>query len=126
LLLSEKLNLRSPLTLYSELFRPELEFDVFYRPRGGIEKLFPVLEINTPAILFLSTVKDCQDAATKLKNISQLQIALFHADVNESLDTSIGKDQILESFLNDDISIVVATVAFSLGVNKSDIRYANY
>lgn len=45
-------------------------------------------------------------------------VASYHAGKSESL-----REKILLEFMNDQITIVVATIAFGMGINKSNIRF---
>ena len=82
-----------------------------------ISAISGILEKNTskPAIIYVPT----RDLAEKVsEKVSSLGVtAFFHAGMNKP-----DKDHVQEAFLKGQVDIVVATIAFGMGINKADIR----
>ncbi len=68
-------------------------------------------------IIYCLTRKRVDEVAQKLKDLN-FQVAAYHA----GMDTGKRK-RVLEAFQQDDIHIVVATVAFGMGIDKSNVRF---
>ena len=67
-------------------------------------------------IIYCMRRADTEKLAAKL-----LQIGYNAAAYHAGLDTDI-KEKVQTDFLNDDLQIVCATVAFGMGINKSNVR----
>lgn len=68
-----------------------------------------------PAILYVATRKDAEQYAKQLA--SSMSIAAYHAGMPAPLRQSVQ-----DAFLNGSIEVIVATVAFGMGVDKADVR----
>ena len=68
-------------------------------------------------IIYCMRRADTEKLATKLSRIGY-NAAAYHA----GLDTDL-KESVQTAFLNDDLQIVCATVAFGMGINKSNVRW---
>ena len=68
-------------------------------------------------IIYCMRRADTEKLAAKL-----LQIGYNAAAYHAGLDTDI-KEKVQTDFLNDDLQIVCATVAFGMGINKSNVRW---
>lgn len=68
-----------------------------------------------PAIVYVSRTKECENLASKLTTDG------FHAlPYHGQMDTDI-KIKNQEAFMNDEVRIIVATSAFGMGVDKSNV-----
>lgn len=68
-------------------------------------------------IIYASTRKKVETTYAFLKDTG-LNVGMYHAGLSDRV-----KQHNHESFLRDDISIIVATVAFGMGINKPDVRF---
>ncbi len=68
-------------------------------------------------IIYCMRRADTEKLAAKLSFLGY-KAAAYHA----GLDTDI-KEEVQTAFLNDDLQIVCATVAFGMGINKSNVRW---
>ncbi|MDO4690621.1 MAG: DNA helicase RecQ [Fusobacterium sp.] len=69
-------------------------------------------------IIYCSTRKNVEDIYNFIKNVLGKSVTKYHAGLSKE-----ERDRNQQSFLNDDIQIMVATNAFGMGINKSNIRY---
>lgn len=68
-------------------------------------------------IIYCLSRKNVENMAEKLKKLGY-NAAAFHAGMPTSQKEAVQRD-----FLNDDIQIICATVAFGMGINKSNVRW---
>lgn len=101
-------------------YRPNLEFRVT-GCRGSERDALLVKRISErptgPAIVYVSLQKDAEHAATLLV-ANGFNAAPYHAGL-----TSENRAATQDAFLAGKITIICATIAFGMGVDKSDIRY---
>lgn len=128
------LGLTDPLVVRSTVNRPNLKYLVM--SRNSINDVASVMltyfrkfkaenalnRINFPTLVYVNTKKDCEDVCNLLKSSVILQregltVAYYHAGLSLSERKSIQL-----SFQRDEIQVIVATVAFGMGINKPDIR----
>lgn len=69
-------------------------------------------------IIYCSTRKNVEDIYNYIKNILGKSVTKYHAGLSKEQ-----REQNQQDFLNDNIGIMVATNAFGMGINKSNIRY---
>lgn len=86
-------------------------------PGGRIEAVTKMLASadRRPAIVYAPTRKHAEDTAKVLSR--KYSAAAYHA----GMETAV-RDKIQTAFLGGDIDIVVATIAFGMGVDKSNVR----
>ncbi len=77
-----------------------------------------IKEADMPGIIYTSSIKDAELVYNILKTNTKIKTGIYHG----SLSLQIRK-KMQEDFLNDKISILVATNAFGMGVNKANIRF---
>ena len=73
---------------------------------------------NSSGIIYCSSIKDCESISNKLNIEYKLKTGFYHSKINESLKKIIQSD-----FMENKINILVATIAFGMGINKKDIRF---
>ena len=66
-------------------------------------------------IVYALTRKKCEELAALLRQ-QGLNAAHYHAGISK-------RAEIQERFMNDEVDIIVATIAFGMGVDKADIRF---
>jgi ATP-dependent DNA helicase RecQ len=68
-----------------------------------------------PAIIYAQSRKDAEEYATKLHK--HFPTAAYHAGLDPAT-----RDRVQRAFLSGKLDVVVATVAFGMGVDKADVR----
>ncbi len=112
-----QLHLRSPRVFISSFNRPNLTYSVVPK-RKGSEALFALLEKyrGESAILYCFSRKDTEALASDLRKRG-FKAAPYHAGLSPDV-----RARTQERFIADDLDIVVATIAFGMGIDKPDVR----
>jgi len=98
--------------------RPNLSLTVLPgRNRLKAIQEFLVKHPNQPGIVYCLSRKTTESVAEKLTQLGY-RARYYHAGM-ESNDRSVVQDQ----FLKDDVQIIVATIAFGMGIDKSNVRW---
>jgi ATP-dependent DNA helicase RecQ len=103
--------------------RPNLSFDVFaVGGAGAVERKHMLLQTalhmaaNRPAIVYCGTRKDVEQVTERLQEAGLAAVG-YHAGM-----VSAARKAAQNSFMTGTSDIVVATNAFGMGVDKSDVR----
>jgi len=113
------LNLQNPKILRGKLFRKNLTIKVQHRIKDGKEQLLEFIENfkNQSGIVYTLSRKSTESIATFLQK-KGINSKPYHAGLSTEF-----KNSIYEEFIGDKIDIVVATIAFGMGIDKSNIRF---
>lgn len=119
--IGRQLNLVNDKTYLTSFDRPNLSLNVSVA-NSAKQKIQEILRTiqhhkNESGIIYCMSRKSTESVALKLKNLGY-RAECYHAGLNNNVRTQIQKD-----FLNDEIQIICATVAFGMGINKSNIRW---
>ena len=113
----EQLELRQPQIFLASLNRPNLSYAV--RPkRRSFDALLDLLESHRgePAIVYRFSRKDTESLAANL-SAQGFPALPYHAGLG-----GLVRRDTQEQFIRDEVPIVVATIAFGMGIDKPDIR----
>ncbi|RYY33515.1 MAG: DNA helicase RecQ [Sphingobacteriaceae bacterium] len=114
----EKLNLHNPAVFVSSFNRANITYRVIGRQRG-LEQLLGFLQQHKDdsGIIYCLSRKSTEALAANLKQ-DGFAAEAYHAGLD---NTTKARNQ--ETFLRDEVKIIVATIAFGMGINKSNVRY---
>jgi ATP-dependent DNA helicase RecQ len=115
----EQLNLRSPQVHISSFNRPNLFYDVLTKQgdkASYAQLLRQIKQSNGAAIVYCLSRKRVDEIAARL-DLDGISALPYHAGLNAETRSS---NQ--ERFIRDDVRVMVATVAFGMGINKPDVR----
>jgi ATP-dependent DNA helicase RecQ len=114
------LRMREPKVVVTSFNRPNLTYRVL-SARKKEDKLPLILDVirrsPPPGIVYGTTRKECEELAASLKRVG-VDAAYYHAGMDASERSSVQ-----ERFMTDELSVVVATVAFGMGVDKPNVRF---
>ena len=71
-----------------------------------------------PAIIYTSLVAHARDVFEELQRRGHERVALFTGEISDGAT----RQSIIEEWANDKLDLVVATSAFGMGIDKSDVR----
>ncbi len=117
----EKLRLRNPRIFISSFDRPNLSLDV-KRGLSAADKLRAIMQVigrhpHESGIIYCISRRVTESLAEKLK-AKGVAAGVYHAGL--PIDQ---RNRVQEDFINDRIDVVVATIAFGMGIDKSNVRY---
>lgn len=117
----QQLKLDEPQIFIASFDRPNLSLKV---RRGATEKM-KLLEIeslinrhkNDSGIIYCLSRKSTEHVANELKN-KGFKAAHYHAGMESS-----ERSRVQEAFIKDEVNVICATIAFGMGIDKSNVRY---
>lgn len=114
----QQLGLQQPLIYRGSFDRPNIRYTVQEKFRP-LEQLLAYLkqQENNSGIIYCSSRRKVDELTAQLAERG-IRVAAYHAGHD-----AVQREQVQDAFKRDDISIIVATVAFGMGVNKSNIRF---
>jgi ATP-dependent DNA helicase RecQ len=114
----EKLNLKDPAIFVSSFNRANITYKVVPK-KNSFNQLLAFLDERKEdsGIIYCLSRKSTEALAADLKD-EGFAAEPYHA----GLDNAV-KARTQEAFLRDDVKIIVATIAFGMGINKSNVRY---
>jgi bloom syndrome protein len=101
--------------------RPNLIFEVRHKEKDCIADIAKFIKEHYPkksGIIYTTTTKESEKVAKELKSKYKMKCEPYHASLSDKKRHKIHSD-----WLNDEINIVVATIAFGMGINKLDVRF---
>ncbi|KDO71408.1 hypothetical protein CISIN_1g0049001mg [Citrus sinensis] len=116
----ESLCLQNPLVLKSSFNRPNLFYEVRYKDLldDAYADLCSVLKANgdTCAIVYCLERTTCDELSAYL-SAGGISCAAYHAGLNDKARSSV-----LDDWISSRKQVVVATVAFGMGIDRKDVR----
>lgn len=113
----DKLGLINPLSLVTGFDRPNLYFEV-KQPKDKYSALTQYLKENDNCgIVYCSTRKEVESVTDKLTS-DGFSAARYHAGLSD-----VERSRSQDDFLNDRVRVIVATNAFGMGIDKSNVRF---
>ena len=114
----EKLELNNPVTFISSFNRANIRYTIEPK-RRSFEKLLDFLEKrkNDAGIIYCLSRASVEKLAQDL-NKEGYEALPYHAGLEKDI-----RSRHQEMFLRDEVKIIVATVAFGMGIDKSNVRY---
>lgn len=117
----QQLGLQSPRIIIGNFDRPNIKLSV-RRGHSKDDKLQEVVDFiedhpNEVGIIYCTTQKETETLAEHLCE-EGFEAYAYHAGLSPQT-----RRKVLHAFLNDNLSIVCATVAFGMGINKPNVRW---
>jgi ATP-dependent DNA helicase RecQ len=116
--IAEQLHLRDPEILVGSFDRPNLSYFIAPR-RGRMTQLQEILTRHRDAsgIIYCISRRETESTAEKLRELGW-SAQPYHAGMADKV-----RKRHQEEFLKDKVRIIVATVAFWMGIDKPDVRF---
>ncbi|NET56305.1 MAG: DNA helicase RecQ [Symploca sp. SIO2E6] len=114
----QQLTLRQPGIHIASFNRPNLYYDVQPKQRQAYNQLLKQIRSHQGSgIVYCLSRRQVDEIAFRLQN-DQISALPYHAGMSdEARSTNQNR------FIRDDVQIMVATVAFGMGINKPDVRF---
>jgi ATP-dependent DNA helicase RecQ len=114
----DKLALKNPAIFISSFNRANITYRVMPK-KNSFDQLLNFLDSrkDESGIIYCLSRKSTEALAADLK-AEGYQAEAYHAGLDNAL-----KAYNQEAFLRDDVKIIIATIAFGMGINKSNVRY---
>jgi ATP-dependent DNA helicase RecQ len=113
-----QLALREPIELVGSFDRPNLVYRVL--PRANLRRQIQEIlarHAGEAGIIYCQSRREVDSLAEWLRNTGARAVP-YHAGLS---DDERHRNQ--DAFLNEDVDVVVATVAFGMGIDRSDVRF---
>ncbi len=119
-----QLHMRDPAELVGTFDRPNLTYRVIPRSGSGVDQIEDVLrrhqgttnESGEAAIVYCMSRKQTEEVASELTSRG-LKAEAYHAGMDHR-----SRHRVQEAFSSERLNIVVATVAFGMGIDRGDVR----
>jgi ATP-dependent DNA helicase RecQ len=114
------LKMRSPEVVVTSFNRPNLTYRVVpaKEKKHKLSRILDVIRSSPPpGIVYATTRKECEELAAGLRR-SGVDAAAYHAGMG-----SAERAAVQERFMTDELAVVVATIAFGMGVDKPNVRF---
>jgi len=112
-------------TLYFQLSnnRPNLYLEIrnkksFSNPIEDMAKIIQKYYSNKTGIVYCNSKALCEKISKILNKNYNINCGFYHAGLSDSK-----RREIQEDWMNDEIKVVIATIAFGMGINKLDVRF---
>ncbi len=114
-----ELRLEDPLLLRGKIFRKNIFISAQRRVSNGQQQLKTFLQRhkNESGIIYVGSRKKAEELSIYLNSNGQRSLP-YHAGLPQHT-----REQNFRIFVNDKVNIMVATIAFGMGIDKSDIRF---
>ena len=116
----ERLGMEQPKLVVQDFDRPNIHLAVRHF-RDDAEKLAALLEdvgeSERPGIVYAARRRDTEEIAEALRERG-IAASAYHAGLKAS-----ERDAIQDAFMADELEVIVATIAFGMGIDKPNVRF---
>ena len=117
----KQLNLKNPEVFVSSFNRSNLSLTVRtgIKPKQKIQEIaaFITEKKDESGIIYCLSRNKCEEVAQALSNLG-IEAGFYHAGLkNEE------RSNVQDKFINDELQVVCATIAFGMGIDKSNVRW---
>ncbi|NQE33379.1 DNA helicase RecQ [Microcoleus asticus] len=114
----QQLTLRNPYIHVASFNRPNLYYEVRPKTKHSFAEVLQIIQKKGGSgIIYCLSRKKVDEVAYKLQQ-SGVQALPYHAGMND-VDRATNQTR----FIRDDVQVMVATIAFGMGINKPDVRF---
>lgn len=114
----QQLTLRNPYIHVASFNRPNLYYEVRPKTKHSFAEVLQIIQKKGGSgIIYCLSRKKVEEVAYKLQQ-SGIEALPYHAGMND-VDRSTNQTR----FIRDDVQVMVATIAFGMGINKPDVRF---
>ncbi|HHF0415649.1 TPA: DNA helicase RecQ [Haemophilus influenzae] len=112
------LNLKNPHKYIGSFDRPNIRYTLEekYKPMEQLTR-FVLAQKGKSGIIYCNSRNKVERIAESLRN-KGISAAAYHAGMETEL-----RERVQQDFQRDNVQVVVATIAFGMGINKSNVRF---
>ena len=112
------LNLKNPHKYIGSFDRPNIRYTLEekYKPMEQLTR-FVLAQKGKSGIIYCNSRNKVERIAESLRN-KGVSAAAYHAGMETAL-----RERVQQDFQRDNVQVVVATIAFGMGINKSNVRF---
>ncbi|KAI0670685.1 P-loop containing nucleoside triphosphate hydrolase protein [Trametes maxima] len=113
------LSIHAPLKL--SFNRPNLDYDVRHKKKNAVAEIAQYIKQEHPGetgIIYCNARNRCEEVAKALRDDHGLNARHYHASMSEG-----DRNRVQDMWSKDEVRIIVATIAFGMGIDKPDVRY---
>jgi ATP-dependent DNA helicase RecQ len=118
--IATQLALRNPAMHVSSFNRPNLFYRVQPKSKNSYADLLARARAGGAGIVYCLSRRRVEELASQLQG-DRIAALPYHA----GLDAAVRRDN-QEAFIRDDAQVMVATIAFGMGINKPDVRWVSH
>ncbi|MFA3791413.1 DNA helicase RecQ [Aliiglaciecola sp. SL4] len=115
--ISQQLNLHNPFVFRSSFDRPNIRYNLLTKYKPVDQLIQYVKSQEGSGIVYCNSRAKVDELSFKLAK-QGINSAGYHAGLEPEV-----RDKIQRDFIQDNVDVIVATVAFGMGINKSNVRY---
>ena len=115
-----QLALRDPAIHISSFNRPNLFYKVEAKDKHSYAALLAQARAGGAGIVYCLSRRRADETALQLQQ-DGIRALPYHAGLEAS-----ARNNSQEAFIRDDVQVIVATVAFGMGINKPDVRWVSH
>eukprot|EP00736_Rhodelphis_marinus_P011278 Rmarinus@m.25060 len=100
--------------------RKNLEYSVLKKTKKVVDDIITIIKRDfsgKSGIVYCLSRRDSEEVARKLQE-AKIKADYYHADISHD-----DKTERQRKWAEDEIQVIVATIAFGMGINKSDVRF---
>jgi len=115
--ISAQLALRDPAIHVASFNRPNLFYRVRAKDKNTYRELLGLVKLGGAGIVYCLSRKRVDELAAKLQ-ADGIQAGAYHAGLD-----GVTRRDAQDAFIRDDLQVMVATIAFGMGIDKPDVRW---
>ncbi|KAF8821535.1 ATP-dependent Dna helicase, RecQ family protein, partial [Cardiosporidium cionae] len=116
-----QLGMLKPIIFQLSFNRPNIRYEIRVKSKVRINEdvaaLIKKQFMDLSGIIYCFSKRECEKMVETLLE-KGLKAAFYHADV-----VADRREEVQRDWMNDDIQVIVATVAFGMGINKKNVRF---
>jgi len=117
------LNFTEPVVIQGKFNRENLFFEIRHKSRisnliDDIGTFIKKEHFNETGIIYCCSKKECEQVSRILRTNYKISCDFYHAGRSDA-----ERKTIQENWMNEKIKVVIATIAFGLGINKPNVRF---
>ena len=119
----QKLNMKKPVIIQGKFGRPNIYFEVKpkFRVRNLMDDIGNFIKTKYPSdcgIMYCTSKRECEDAVRVLRTNYKISCDFYHGGMCDK-----DKRDVQRQWMEEKVKLVIATIAFGLGIDKANVRY---